>query len=78
MASTSATRTPRWRVLEVHPGTTVALTTCPFGQIDRPRSVGFVAFGQMFDRDAHGLRAYPYWITVRDGVVVEIEQQYIP
>jgi hypothetical protein len=69
---------PRWRVIEVVPGATVALTTYPFGQIDQPSIAGFERFTHLFERDAHGLRLFPYWITVRDGRVTAIEEQFIP
>lgn len=69
---------PRWRVVKVDPRTMVALTTFPFGQIDQPLMVGFERFTHLYARDAHGLRLFPYWITVRDGQIVAIEEQFIP
>jgi hypothetical protein len=69
---------PRWRAVEVDPATHVDLVTYPFGSIDHPFTVGLARFGAMFDRDAHWVRAFPYWISVRDGRVVAIAEQYIP
>jgi hypothetical protein len=69
---------PRWRVVEVDPASRADLVTYPFGSIDQPYTVGLARFGAMFDRDAHSLRAFPYWIMVRDGRVVAMAEQYIP
>lgn len=69
---------PRWRMLPVASDAPVSLVTYPFGSIEEPLVVGFVRFDDMFERDAHSVRAFPYWITVRDGEVIAIDQQYIP
>ncbi len=69
----------RWRVLEVDPATEVSLTTYPFGQIDAPGVVTFARFEELFDGgDDTLLRLFPYWITVRDGIVVAVDEQYTP
>lgn len=69
---------PRWRMLPVASDASVSLVTYPLGSIDEPLVVGFARFDGMFERDAHSIRAFPYWITVQDGEVVAIDQQYIP
>jgi hypothetical protein len=69
---------PRWRLVEVVPTSTVAIVTSPYGQIDDPLIVGFERFTHMFARDAHDIAAFPFWITVRDGRVVAMEEQFIP
>jgi hypothetical protein len=67
---------PRWRIVEVHPTTQVALTVYPYGQVDDPQIVSFQRFSEL----APGWSGpgEPYWITVEDRRVVAIEQQYIP
>lgn len=69
---------PRWRMLPVDPAAPVSLTTYPFGQIDQPLVVTFQRFADLFASHTNELRWYPYWITVRDGRVVAIDEQYIP
>ena len=70
---------PRWRMLPIDPSTKVSLVTYPFGQIDAPRVVTLERFGILYSTSDKGsLSLFPYWITVRDGVVVAIEEQYIP
>jgi cell division protein FtsB len=70
---------PRWRMLEVDPATTVSLTTYPYGDIDDPMVVSLTRFGELYHSTEDGLlRLFPYWITVRDGTVVQIEEQFIP
>jgi hypothetical protein len=68
---------PRWRILEVDPEAPVALTSYPYGQIDDPAMVDLGRLGSLLDGTEMDLRL-PYWITVRDGVVVRIHEQYLP
>ena len=63
---------PRWRTIEVDPTTTVSLTVYPFGQVDDPQIVSLERFADL------EIGWSEYWITVEDGRVVAIEQQYIP
>jgi hypothetical protein len=63
---------PRWRIVEVDPTAQVALTVYPYGQVDDPQIVTFQRFSDL------ALGWSEYWITVEDGRVVAIEQQYIP
>ena len=63
---------PRWRIVEVDPTAQVALTVHPYGQVDAPQIVSFQRFSDL----APGWSEY--WITMEDGRVVAIEQQYIP
>ena len=69
---------PRWRVVEVDPAATVALVTYPYGDIDHPRVVSLDRFAEITAADPTLLRWSPFWLVVRDGVVVALEQQYIP
>ena len=69
---------PQWRVVPIDPATEVSLVTYPFGQIDAPLVVTLGRFGKLFDSDKNFIAGFPYWITVSDGVVVAIEEQYIP
>jgi hypothetical protein len=69
---------PRWRIVEVDPAAPVALTTYPHGQIDDPGIVDLPRFASLFTASDEYLKFSPYWITVRDGVVTRIEEQYLP
>lgn len=69
---------PRWRIVEVDPAATVALVTYPYGDIDHPRVVSLDRFAEITAEDPTLLRWSPFWLVVRDGVVVALEQQYIP
>jgi hypothetical protein len=69
---------PRWRIVEVDPDVLVALTTPPHGQIDDPAIVDLPRFGTLFQASDEYIAYSPYWITVRDGVVVRIDEQYLP
>ena len=70
---------PRWRVVEVTPTTTVALTVFPYGDIEEPREVPFARFDELFREDQRSaIRPFPYWVTVERGVITSIEQQFIP
>jgi hypothetical protein len=69
---------PRWRTLPIDPGAQVSLTTYPFGDVDSPGVVTLERFGQIWDADRGSITLFPFWITVRDGTVVELEEQYLP
>ena len=69
---------PRWRIVEVDPATPVALTTPPHGQIDRPAIVDLPRFATLFTASDEYINYSPYWLTIRDGVVVRIEEQFVP
>jgi hypothetical protein len=70
---------PRWRVVEIDPATTVALTVFPYGDIGSPREVSLPRFEELFREDQRSaIRPFPYWFTVADGVITSIEQQFIP
>lgn len=63
---------PRWRTIEIDPAAKVSLTVYPYGQIDDPLVVSLERFADL------SLGWSEYWITMKDGRVVAIEQQYIP
>lgn len=63
---------PRWRTIEIDPAAKVALTVYPYGQIDDPQVVSLERFADL------AIDWSEYWITLEDGKVVAIEQQYIP
>jgi hypothetical protein len=69
---------PQWRILPIDPTTEVGLTTYPFGTIDGPGMVTLGRFAKLFDKDRQGIPLFPYWITVKDGTVVAIDEQYMP
>ncbi len=69
---------PQWRILALDPATKVSLTTYPFGQIDAPLVVTLSHFDTLYSAGKGLLSEFPYWITVRDGKVVAIEEQYQP
>ncbi len=70
---------PRWRIVEVDPSATVSLVVYPYGDIQDPRTVGLARFAELFDADEHAaFRGFPYWITVRDGTITAIDQQFLP
>ena len=70
---------PRWRVVQVAPGTTVDLVVYPFGDLENPRAVSLMRFQELFRLDQHSaIRGFPYWVTVEGGTIVAIEQQFIP
>ena len=63
---------PRWRTIEIDPAAKVSLTVYPYGQIDDPQVVSLERFADLaIDWSA-------FWITMEEGTVVAIEQQYIP
>jgi hypothetical protein len=69
---------PRWRILQVDPDATAMLTTYPIADPANPREVTLDRFGQLFGSTGGYLPLSPYWLTVRDGVVVAIEERFIP
>jgi len=69
---------PRWRIAELDAAAPVALTTYPHGEIDDPGIVDLARFSSWYETSDDALRYSPYWITVRDGTVVRIEEQYTP
>jgi hypothetical protein len=68
---------PRWRIVEVDPAAPISIVLPPFGDIEQPAVVGLERFDQMLERRPWML-AVPYWLEVRDDVVVAIDQQFIP
>lgn len=63
---------PRWRTIEIDPAATVSLTVYPYGQIDDPQIVSLERFAELSPGWSE------YWVTMEDGKVVAIEQQFIP
>ena len=81
----------RLRTLDVAPGTEVVLIVCyenDEGPCVTTESVGVVTFGDLLsDPDSalatqgwywYGAGEIPYWLTISDGVVIQIEEQYLP
>jgi hypothetical protein len=69
----------RWRTIEIDPAATVSLTTYPFADPSDPTIVSLKRFGEVFySYDGRFLQDSPYWITVKGGRVVAIEEQFIP
>jgi hypothetical protein len=70
---------PRWRTIEIDPAATVSLATYPFGDPSDPTIVSLESFGKLFySYDGRLLQYSPFWITVEDGRIVAIEEQFIP
>ena len=74
---------PRWRTIEIDPTTTVSLTAWLNGQVSDPQVITLDRFGSLFSTTAEWPKSQvlhydPFWITVRDGKVVAIHQQYLP
>lgn len=70
---------PRWRMVEIEPAATVSLSTYPTVDPSHPTVVSLSTFGGFFSSyEGRLLRLSPYWITVKDGMVVSIEEQFIP
>jgi hypothetical protein len=70
---------PRWRIVEAGPASTVSLVVYPYGDIEDARTVSLARFAELFRTDEHSaFRGFPYWITVRDGTITAIDQQFIP
>ena len=71
---------PLWRILEVDPGATVSLVTFPgSGDPSSPAQFDVPRFGKIWEENKSDIvDKVPYWITVRDGTVTAIEEQFIP
>jgi len=69
---------PRWRILSIEPTTDVSLVTYPFGDIESPARVTLGRFAKILRNGRGAISSFPFWITVRQGTVVAIEQQYMP
>jgi hypothetical protein len=70
---------PRWRMIEIDPAAKVSLSTYPTVDPSDPTVVNLSTFGEYFSSyEGRLLRLSPYWITVKDGMVVAIEEQFIP
>jgi hypothetical protein len=66
-------------MVEVAPATLVELVVYPFGDIEHPRAVSMDRFEELFGQDPHAaIRAFPYWLTVDDGTITDVTQQFIP
>lgn len=69
----------RWRTVVIDPATGVTLTTYPFADPSQPTTITLRVFGELFSSyEGRLLPLSPYWITVEDGTVVAIEEQFIP
>lgn len=69
---------PRWRILPIDPDATVMLSTYPIADPAHPVEVTFDRFAELFGSSDGYLPLSPYWLTVQDGVVVAIEEQFVP
>jgi hypothetical protein len=69
---------PQWRMIPMDPASKVALVSYPFGQIDGPRIVSLEVFSSLYSSGRGFLSSFPYWITVRKGTIVAIDQQFVP
>jgi len=70
---------PRWRTTEIDPAARVSLTTYPYADPSAPRVISLSRFGELFYSFEGRLLQYsPYRITVKDGRIVAIEEQFIP
>jgi hypothetical protein len=70
---------PRWRTVEIDPTAKITLTSYPYGDPTDPREYSLDDFGDLFySFNEMPLHAWPYWVSVKDGKVVAIEQQFIP
>jgi len=70
---------PRWRTVEIDPAARITLTSYPYGDPTDPREYSLDDFGDLFySFNEMPLHAWPYWVTVKDGKVVAIDQQFIP
>jgi hypothetical protein len=66
-------------MIEIDPAATVSLSTYPTVDPSHPTVVNLSTFGEYFSSfEGRLLQLSPYWITVKDGVVVAIEEQFIP
>lgn len=69
----------QWRILPIDPATKVSVVSYPFGQVDGPRIMTLTQFGHAYYGPAvDSLQYFPYWITVRHGTVVAIDEQFMP
>jgi hypothetical protein len=69
----------QWRILPIDPAAKVSVVSYPFGQVDSPRIMPLAQFGHAYyGHGVDSLPGFPYWITVRHGTVVAIDQQFIP
>jgi hypothetical protein len=70
---------PRWRTIEVDPTAEVSLVTYPYADPEHPRIVSLTRFEELFSSyDGRLLMYSPFWITVDDGKVTAIAEQFIP
>jgi hypothetical protein len=68
---------PRWRTIEVDPGAKVSVSTSVEYPTERS-VVSLSRFAELFRSDEGFPESSPYWITMKGGKVVAIEEQYIP
>lgn len=73
---------PTLRTLPVKPGLKVSLLSRPDGSMDvEGYVVSFAAWARNWTSPTEGnsaIRSGPYWLTVSDGTVTAIEEQYLP
>jgi hypothetical protein len=70
---------PRWRTIEIDPAANVSLSTYPYADPSDPTVVSLSRFGELFSSyEGRFLKLSPYWITMEDGTVVAIEEQFVP
>lgn len=70
---------PRWRTIKIDPATGVTLKTYPFADPSQPTTITLGEFGALFTSyEGRLLPLSPYWITVVNGTIVAIEEQFIP
>jgi hypothetical protein len=69
---------PRWRILSIDPDATVVLSTYPVADPAHPVEVTLDRFAELFASSDGYLPLSPYWLTIRNGVVVTIEEQFVP
>jgi hypothetical protein len=69
---------PRWRILSIAPDASVVLTTYPVADPAHPVEVTLDRFAELFGSSEGYLPLSPYWLTIRNGVVVTIEEQFVP
>ena len=72
---------PQLRSLDVSPGSDVVLSTWDCQSIPTEKTVSFARFVEIFNspgRCARNVVSSPYWLTVENGVIVAIEEQYRP
>ena len=72
---------PMLREIPVAADVQVTLSTWDCQNVPTEKSVVFDRFVELFDGDGEcvdSLAVNPYWLTVEDGVIVAIEEQYRP